>query len=228
MGRKILKLLARMIPSELRAQIKNFKILAVDFGQWRSIKENIPIDKEGNPIPWYTYPAIEYLKRLNVSDKTIFEWGSGNSSLFWAKRAKEVVSIEHDKKWFNMVNRDKLDNQKIIFLEEKSDYVEVILSQNKRFDIIVVDGRHRYECSKNAVRCLSECGLIILDNSDWYPKTASLLRDHGLHQIDFSGFGPSGWNAWATSVFFTRGSFNSFRFTQPLQPVGGIRQHGEE
>lgn len=209
-------------------QLKNFKTLAVDFGQWRSIKERIPIDKEGNPIPWYTYPAIDYLKELDLSDKSIFEWGSGSSSLFYARRGKEILSIEHNKKWFNIVNRDKVDNQKIILLEEKNDYVEAILSQDKKFDIIVIDGKHRYECSRNAVKCLSEVGLVILDNSDWYPKTAEYLREHGLIQTNFSGFGPVNDYTWTTSLFLSESFFNRFRFNQLLQPIGGLKQHGDE
>lgn len=224
----VFRMLAKLIPRDLRMQLKNFKTLAVDFGQWRSIKERIPIDKEGNPIPWYTYPAIDYLKELDLSDKSIFEWGSGSSSLFYARRGKEILSIEHNKKWFNIVNRDKVDNQKIILLEEKNDYVEAILSQDKKFDIIVIDGKHRYECSRNAVKCLSEVGLVILDNSDWYPKTAEYLREHGLIQTNFSGFGPVNDYTWTTSLFLSESFFNRFRFNQLLQPIGGLKQHGDE
>lgn len=229
MRKIILRILAKLIPRAVRAQLKSFKILAIDLGQWRSIKEERPVNKKGNPIPWYTYPAIEYLKRLNFSDKIIFEWGSGNSSLFWARRAREVMSIEDNKKWFNMVNKNKLGNQKIILIEKKNDYIKTILNQNKKFDIIVIDGKHRYECSKNAVKCLSEVGLIILDNSDWFPKTAKILREHNLIQVDFSGFGPVNSYTSTTSLFFSRNfDFKIPCFNQPLQPIGGVKQYGDE
>jgi hypothetical protein len=198
----VLRTLARLIPFALRMQLNSFKVLAIDFGQWRSIKENVPVDKEGSPIPWYTYPAIEYLKRLDVREKTIFEWGSGNSSLFWARRAKEVVSIEDDKKWFSLISESKLRNQRILLIDEKVHYVEGVLSENKKFDIIVIDGKYRFECSKKAIQCLSEGGLIILDNSDWFPNTAKVLRGAGLNQVDFIGAGPINSYAWCTSLFF--------------------------
>lgn len=66
----------------------------------RTIDEKVCIDKDGNPIPWYTYPAIEYLSQFDYGDKKVFEFGCGNSSLFWAVRAQEVISIEDNPSWF--------------------------------------------------------------------------------------------------------------------------------
>ena len=130
MRRIILKILKELIPRNLKMSLRNYKILAIDIGQYQSIKKKIPIDKEGNPIPWYTYSMIEYLKRFDFSNKSVFEWGCGNSSFFWAKRAEEVISIEDDKKWFDIMNKSKLSNQKIIFFEKKNDYIKAILNQN--------------------------------------------------------------------------------------------------
>ena len=66
-----------------------------EFAIERSIDEKVCLDKNDNPIPWYTYPAIEYLSQFDYTDKQIFEFGCGFSSLFWAKRAEKVISIEH-------------------------------------------------------------------------------------------------------------------------------------
>lgn len=60
----------------------------------RSIDEKVCADKDGNPIPWYTYPAIEYLSQFDYGGKRVFEYGCGYSSLFWAERAAKVISIE--------------------------------------------------------------------------------------------------------------------------------------
>ncbi|GAG14191.1 unnamed protein product, partial [marine sediment metagenome] len=126
MKRTFIKILWGIVPKNLKKQLINFKTLALDFGQWQSIKKKIPVDKEGDPIPWYTYPAIEYLKQFDLTDKTTFEWGSGNSSLFWARKAKEIVSIESNKEWLNIVNKSKLSNQKMFLFEKKDDYVKAI------------------------------------------------------------------------------------------------------
>lgn len=94
-------------------QINNFKILAKVYNQYQTICKWSCIDRNNNPIPWYSYPAIEYISNLDFSNKTILEWGSGNSSLFWAKRSKNVTSIEDDEEWFNLVDKSKLANQSI-------------------------------------------------------------------------------------------------------------------
>jgi len=105
--RLFLKIIQKILPLKIKKLLKNFKILAIDFGQWQSIKKNISINKNNNPIPWYTYPAFEYLTQIDFSHKSVFEWGAGNSSLFWAQRAKEVISVESDKDWFNIINNNK-------------------------------------------------------------------------------------------------------------------------
>lgn len=50
-------------------------------------------------LPWMTYDAIAFLERTVTPEMNIFEWGSGGSTLFFAKHCKNVVSIEHDTKW---------------------------------------------------------------------------------------------------------------------------------
>src|SRR5688572_10403591 len=50
----------------------------------------------GQPIPWYTYPAIEFIRQLDFSQSTVFEYGSGNSTMFWAASAARVISVEED------------------------------------------------------------------------------------------------------------------------------------
>ena len=54
-----------------------------DFAIERTIDEKVCVDRDGNPLPWYTYPAIEYLSQFDYGEKTIFEFGCGYSSLFW-------------------------------------------------------------------------------------------------------------------------------------------------
>lgn len=98
-------------------QRKNFRTLAKTYNQYQSIVKWSCIDRFNNPIPWYSYPAIEFLSQFEYASKAVLEWGSGNSSLFWANRAKSVVSIEHDKEWFSKISLNKLQNQSLILQE---------------------------------------------------------------------------------------------------------------
>jgi len=72
-------------------------------GWGRSIIERASVDLEG-PVPWYTYPAISELNRITPENATVFEFGSGNSTLWWRAHAKHVVSVEHDPLWFASSN----------------------------------------------------------------------------------------------------------------------------
>jgi hypothetical protein len=50
--------------------------------------------------PWMCFPAVERLERLLTADSRVFEYGSGGSTIFFAQRVAEVVSIEHDRSWY--------------------------------------------------------------------------------------------------------------------------------
>ena len=187
------------------------------YGHLRTVQSRSAVDAKGNPLPWYTYPAIEFLKQFDFSGKDVFEFGSGNSTLFWASRAARVVSVEDDERWFEVVSRRLPGNCTIHLESDLRPYPDVIRRYPERFDIIVVDGpargRTRFRCAQAAIEHLRPGGLIILDNSDWLPQSAQLLRDSGLLQVDMSGFIPIGAQTQTTSLFFHR--------AWQMQPQGG-------
>lgn len=176
-----------------------------------------PVDANHEPLPWFTYPAIEYLSQLDLSKKSIFEWGSGNSSLFFAERSKQITSIESNREWYSYVSQHLRSNQKIIFREE-ADFVDSIDELSTKFDVIIIDSLWRYECALKAISYLNKGGLIILDNSDWHPKTSALLRERSdLIEVDMHGFGPINEYSWTTSLYFHR----EFQFLPKdgIQPI---------
>jgi hypothetical protein len=63
-------------------------------------------------IPWVCFSAIERIKKIIRRDMIVFEYGSGGSTLFWASRVKEVVSVEHDRFWYEKM-RTELSNHNI-------------------------------------------------------------------------------------------------------------------
>lgn len=203
------------------------KILDDNFGHNKSNLEKKSIDKNQQPLPWYTYPAIEFINQLDLSDKYVFEWGSGNSSIYYSNVAKEVISVESDKYWYDIVKRYPRSNGKVIFRNEH-DYPNVICDLGRKFDIIIIDGLKRVICAQIGPDFLADGGMIILDNSDWFIEAGDILRDTDLIQIDFSGFGPINKYSWTTSFFLTR-NFNIPRIKdiQSPNPIGGIPGPGE-
>lgn len=150
-------------------------------------------------LPWMTYDAIDFLEDITSVEMNVFEWGSGGSTLFFASRCKQVISVEHDKEWSKVLNHKLLDLGyenvllKEIEGEKIDDYFNLnpenaddfISKDNKSsglsyekyaksikqydlnyFDIIVVDGRVRNACIKQAIPHIKKGGYLIVDNSD--------------------------------------------------------------
>src|SRR6185436_12325922 len=60
-----------------------------------------PLDLQ---IPWFSYAAIDFLEKHLREDMSVCEYGSGGSTIFFAKRTKSVFSIENDPQWFQRVS----------------------------------------------------------------------------------------------------------------------------
>ena len=202
-----------------------FKVLNFDYGYLRSVAVEKPLDSDGEPYPWYTYPAVEYLKQLDFSDKTVFEYGCGHSTLFWAARAARVVSVEHNAGWYDLVKGKLPANCTLVHEPESDAYAAAIAKFDAQFDVIVVDGlvtgRTRIKCARAAIPYLRDGGMIILDNSDWLPETARHLREAGLIEIDMTGFAPINDYTCTTSFFLHRAfAFRPLRDRQPMPGIG--------
>lgn len=63
-------------------------------------------------VPFLPFPARIWLESYLKPEMSVFEWGSGGSTLFFAKRVKALVSVEHDKGWYNRLS-SALTNQGI-------------------------------------------------------------------------------------------------------------------
>lgn len=136
--------------------------------------------------PWWTYKAIKIIDGyLKTKDKIIaFEYGSGASTVWLARRVDKLYSIEHSRDWFLFVQRyiKKFPNVKYLlvkpdtkiktneYLSRKDigksfyNYVNSINKFNNKFDIIVIDGRSRTACLKTSLLKIKRGGIIVFDN----------------------------------------------------------------
>ena len=205
----ITKIIAKLIPDRLKKILRNFSILAFDYGQLKTIKSGCCIDKNNQKIPWYTYPAVEYLQSLDLTGRSVLEYGCGNSSFFWSRKAGKVVSVEHDRVWYEKILPTLESNMQLIFSADGPGYENPAEISGKKFDVIIIDANRRPECAHVVDRYLDqqhpEGFMIILDNSDWFKNTADYLRQKfDMIQVDFHGFGPINNHTWTTSVLFSR------------------------
>ena len=177
-----------------------------DTGWFQSHRQKASVDRNGEPIPWMTYPSLTFLEERLKREFVVFEYGSGNSTLWWANRCNHVISCEHDADWYAQVLTRIPENVELkhVSLELAGEYSRFIGQYRREFDIIVIDGRDRVQCIRNSFDALKEDGVLILDNSDVeeYEPGLALMHDLGMKRIDFSGPGPITTAGWRTSIFY--------------------------
>ncbi len=194
-------------------------------GHDRSMASGLAVDARGQALPMYTYPAIEYLASLDFSTRHALEFGSGQSTLWWSRRAGAVTAVEHDDDWVRRLEEAALANVTCLFAKREDiatgrDYLAVLPAE-ERFDVIALDGLHYHDCAAAARDLLRPGGLIVFDNADFYPATCALLRERDFLQVDMAGFKPCHVDAQVTSLFFDRAFDVKPRGRQPLPCVGG-------
>lgn len=179
-------------------------------GWFRSAREGAAVDRAGRPIPWYTYPAIDFLAPRVAADLEVFEYGSGNSTHWWAKRAARVFSVEHDEAWFERVAPSAPANVTVrhVPLDPPGQYARSLIKAGRRFDVVVIDGRERVECALLAPDALTERGVVVFDNSDRldYADGYAALAARGFRRIDFIGLAAVEPMKTSTSIFYRPGN----------------------
>lgn len=177
-----------------------------EIGWFRSAAEGLPVAKDGECLPWFTYPAIFFLSGRIRPEMAVFEFGSGHSTLWFAKRLARVVSCEHDAAWYKKWKDRFPENVTYIHhaLVEGGEYSKAILQYRQAFDIVLIDGEDRIHCAKNALNALNANGVIIWDNSDYeiHKEGYAFLTKNGFRRIDFAGLGPINFYGWQTSIFY--------------------------
>ena len=173
-------------------------------GWYNTFNTGKPVDVEGKPIPWFTYDSIEYLNKNLNENLNVFEYGSGFSTLYFSKRVRKIISIEHDINWYNSFKKNITNNITYIFKDLTDGYTKQIMKFEEKFDIVVIDGRKRVECSKLSLKKLSPRGVIIWDNSDRdrYKEGFGFLGENGFLRKDFIGYGPINLIKTNTSIFY--------------------------
>jgi hypothetical protein len=141
-------------------------------------------------VPWWTYGAIAevdaWLAARSGQPVRVFEYGSGASTFWLAKRATEVHSVEHHRGFGEMMAGELAPNAHVSLriIEpvdsdrpgipsakeghdglDFTDYVRSIDDVPGTFDVVVIDGRAREACLAAATSRLADGGIIVYDNS---------------------------------------------------------------
>lgn len=144
--------------------------------------------------PWFTSRAIALLEDLLGDDDRVLEFGSGRSTIWFSRRCSHVLSIEHDNRWFGIV-QGRLSGFENVDYRLKSlqaqdenipEYVGFLNSiPDKSFSILVNDGRLRGLVARYAFDKVAPGGIVVVDNAERYlPNTFAVPSSRGLSAPD--------------------------------------------
>jgi len=205
--KKIYPVSSLLNPRKLRSVLSfGIKGYLAEIGWFVAHRERASVDAHNEAIPWFTYSFIDFLEGRLTRDQHIFEYGSGNSTRYFAKRVKAIHSLEHDKSWHETGLRNKPVNAELIYcdLDQDGQYCRAAQRSKQPYHIIIVDGRDRVNCCKHSIEALTDDGVIILDDSERsrYEGARTALLDRGFREISFSGISPGFFYRKETAVFY--------------------------
>jgi hypothetical protein len=170
-------------------------------GWLESYRRKVPTSPNG-PLPWFTYSAIAFLEPRLQPELSVFEYGAGYSTLWWAARVASVKACENDQAWFSRMTSRRPPNAELFYEPRGPSYCQKAAAFSS--DIIVIDGRDRVDCASACLPGLNPGGVIVWDNSDRprYQAGYDLLARSGFRRLDFAGPGPVNFTPWVTSIFY--------------------------
>ena len=175
-----------------------------------------PADLE---LPWWSYGAIRAFAAFLQPAHRVFEYGSGGSSFFTARRAATVLAVENDPVWQGLVTgfaRERglanlacelhplADDSLATF--RASSFSQRILADT--WDVVIIDCLCGFQASRygvirpaafaDALPRVNPGGLIVLDDSWMYPEL--LVPRPGWDIRDFVGTGPCRYGVTSTAL----------------------------
>ena len=170
-----------------------------------------------NPYPLLTHNFLDYFVNDTLRNKTLLEIGSGESTLFWEKYFRKIVSYEDNWNFYNDIKR-KINNKKTSLLFFKKNIFNDLqfLKNVQEADYIIIDNN-----PNNIDRCLfcefmkknkKETCSIILDNGTWN-LTAYRCLSQDFFCKDFPGINKMN-ELTVTTIFDERKSSSYYRYTR--------------
>jgi len=117
--------------------------------------------------PCIVYGARKALNSIINTNMRIVEFGSGQSTLWYAKRCQHIISHETTDNWFEKVkknlSKENCTNAELIMWDGKSISAEI---KNPPPNLIIIDGLRRDICVEYAIEVATNSTWVYLDNSD--------------------------------------------------------------
>lgn len=134
--------------------------------------------------PWLTPLAIQFLSAwLQKTDRGL-EFGSGRSTLWFARRVASLTSIEHSPAWYERIRQalqaQGRQNVDYRLIEDQGKdrspaYVAAAADfQDNSLDFVLVDGITRDACANASICKIRSDGLLIIDDVHRYLPSRSI------------------------------------------------------
>ena len=159
-----------------------------------------------NKLPQLTFDFIEWFEDQDTREKTLVEFGSGDSTIYFSQKFDKVITCEDSPYWLDRLSAANLKNVEAHILNHRfyKDNFESI--QNA--DYILVDNNphdfnYRFYVAQVLIRKVNYQNILILDNGNWNGDAYFYLRTKYRHYQDFIGINPRG-DRTVTTVFSER------------------------
>jgi hypothetical protein len=143
----------------------------------------------GEVQPWFTPGALAEIREWDLGNKVVLEWGAGASTLWWARRCREVFAIEADSDWHRRIADEvasgRLQNVALSYRPANEIgplYEDVPAGCTP--DIVVIDGAHRLSCLRKALS-LPRPLTLIFDN--WQQDNAFMSPAARKMMLPYNG-----------------------------------------
>jgi hypothetical protein len=194
-------------------------------------------EKRHPDYPWLTEKAIRLLDNLLRLSDVGLEWGSGRSTLWFARRVGHLTSVEHDPAWYKSINTrikeagvanvtyllreaKEEDEQYQKEVSKNNPYVNVVNRFPKNsLDFVLVDGIFRRECAYQVQKKIRPGGILVVDNANWFLPCVSFAPNSRSME---TGPASAQWGLFLTLVvgwsctWTTNGVFDTAIWIKPI------------
>ena len=120
--------------------------------------------------PWISYDATRRLDGLLGLQMHVLEYGTGMSTLWFARRVASVIAVDDLDEWIAFQRRGMkargVSNVTLVHATEEQSYCYPDGALARSFDFIMIDGRFRDACAMAALELIKPGGHVYLDNTD--------------------------------------------------------------
>ena len=111
-------------------------------------------------VPWITFKAKEWLDLYLKVNMTVFEWGSGNFTMYFSEKVKKLISVEHDENWHKkisgIISCEKISNCDYLLIKPEGKISEVNTPYSSKSYTSSTFKHHWGLCFKNYVRAIDK------------------------------------------------------------------------